>query len=1017
MIAFLTKRPIAVLISFFALMLLGIVAGNMVPTSLLPDTDIPQINIRIQVPNQSAREIEQNITSTMRDAMRQLHSLDAIESASGEGSGDIQLVFTHGTDMSMAFIAVNEKVDMLMNRLPPGTARPLVTRVSVSDIPVFHLQLYDRAGNESPQRLAEISSFTREIVRRRLEQSAEISMVDITGYTAPQVQLQPREDYLRTLGLNAGNLLHVFQENKISLGNVMVRDGHYRYYLKFVADLHDLDDIRQIPLQVNGRIFRLDELSAVSLNNAPATGAFYTNGHRAIDMAIIKQSAARMEDLQQSFQRLVAQFRQDYPDMQFRVSQDQTALLNYAVGNLYQDLVLGGMLAFICMMIFIRKPGAAILVGITIPVSLVLSQLGFYLFGISFNVISLGGLILGLGMIIDNSIVVIDTITLHRLQGKSLEEASVAGPNEIIIPLISSVLTNCAVFVPLLFLSGLAGAIFFDQALSITIGIVASMLVSVLLLPPLFLLIHRLRPFREDGKHQIPALVNVTGWYEKGIHWVFKHITITVMLVLGVMLTGIFCFLHIKKERLPPISRQELDVQIDWNGYADPLTANARVDSLLQPFRAYIERYSVWTGAQQYLLSAMRDMSSNQARIYIRLKKSEYLPLLVAQLPREAARHYPAALVEQHPAENAFDAVFADRQAPLVLQLSEKDSRTMPAIRQSEVFRQRLGYLLPGVPIAPIAHQQKLVLRTNTELASLYGVSLPELNNTLSNALKPLFVDNFQGTKELVPIVITSREYPSLQDLLIQTTVKGKKDQQYPLANFVSTSPDDDYRLITAGKQGEYYPIRLEVSDAGSVLDKLGDKLVRNNKEFSITLAGSYFDNQALIRQMSFILLISVVLLYFILSVQFESLLQPLFILAELPIAILGAFIFLDVAGSSLNLMSMIGIVIMSGLVINDSILKIDAINSYRRQGVPLIEAIHLGGLRRLKPMVMISLSTVGALLPTLFMRDLGSELQKPLSLTLLGGMTLGLLVSLFFVPLLYWLIYRGREKHSPKAL
>ncbi|SHN25187.1 efflux RND transporter permease subunit [Chitinophaga sp. CF418] len=1013
MIAFLTKRPIAVLISFFALLLLGIVAGNMVPTSLLPDTDIPHINIRIQVPNQSAREIEQNITSPMRDAMRQLNALDGIESSSGEGRGDIQLIFTHGTDMSMAFIAVNEKVDMLMNHLPPGTARPLVTRISVSDIPVFHLQLYDKFGNESPQRLAEISSFAREIVRRRLEQSPEISMVDITGFTTPQVQLQPREDYLRTLGLNAGNLLNVFQENRISLGNVMVRDGHYRYYLKFVASLQDLDDIRQIPLQVNGRIFRLEELSEVSLNNAPATGAFYADGHRAIDMAIIKQSAARMEDLQKSFRRLVAQFRQDYPGLQFKVSQDQTALLNYSIGNLHQDLVLGGILAFICMMIFIRKPGAAILVGITIPVSLVLSQLGFYLSDISFNVISLGGLILGLGMIIDNSIVVIDTITLHRQQGKSLEEASVDGPNEIIIPLVSSVLTNCAVFVPLLFLSGLAGAIFFDQALSITIGIIASMLVSVLLLPPLFLLMHRLRPFQEEGKHQIPALVNVTGWYEKGIHWVFKHTTLTVVLVLAVMLAGTFCFVHIKKERLPPISRQDLDVQIDWNGYTDPFTANARIDSLLRPFKPYIQRYNVWTGAQQYLLSEMREMASNQARIYIHLKKSEYLPLLTGKLPQEVVRYYPEALIELHPAENAFDAVFADRRAPLVLEISEKDSRAMPPVRRSEAFRHRLTYLLPGIPIAPIAHQQRLILRTNTELASLYGVSLPDLNNTLSNALKPLYVDNFQGAKELVPIVVASREYSSLQELLIQTTVKGKKDQQYPLSTFVTSSPDDDYRLITAGKQGEYYPISLEVANAESVLAKLEDKLVKNNGELSITLTGSYFDNQALIRQMSFILLLSVVLLYFILSVQFESLLQPLFILAELPIAILGAFIFLYVAGSSLNLMSMIGIVIMSGLVINDSILKIDAINSYRRQGVPLIEAIHLGGLRRLKPMVMISLSTVGALLPTLFMRDLGSELQKPLSLTLLGGMTLGLLVSLFFVPLLYWLIYRRRETHK----
>lgn len=1000
MIAFLVKRPIAVLISFFALVLLGIVAGNLVPTSLLPDTDIPQINIRIQEPDMSAREIEQNITTPLRDALRQLNALDDIQSTSGEGTGDVQLVFTHGTDMSMAFIAVNEKVDMLMNQLPAGTERPQVTKYSVADIPVFHLQVSDKKGNTTPARLADISSFTREIIRRRLEQAPEIAMVDISGYTTPQVQLQPREDYLRTLGLNANNLFIVFQENSMKLGNVMVRDGHYRYYLKFMSDMHELDDIRKIPLQVNGRIFRLDDLADVSLGNTTATGAFYADGRRAIDMAVIKQSAARMEDLRSSFNYLVEQFRQDYPDLQFKVSQDQTSLLNYAIGNLYQDLILGGMLAFICMMIFIRRLSAAILVGITIPVSLLLSQLGFYLFHISFNVISLGGLILGLGMIIDNSIVVIDTITLHQQQGAAIEEASIAGPNEIIIPLFSSVLTNCAVFVPLLFLSGIAGAIFSDQALSITIGIVSSMLVSVILLPPLFLLIHKMKFLQLE----IPAYVHVTGWYEAGIHWVFKHTRLTIMIAACVMLAGIGCYIHIRKERLPPISRQELDIDILWNDYHDPEQAKAKIDSILRPLSPYIANYSVWTGTQQYLLSDMRRMALRDTKVYVRLRQSSDMDAFSQQLQQ---RHYADAVLTLHPSENAFDAVFADRQAPLIFQISEKNSRQMPALLQSETFCRKLGAVIPGANIAPVSRQQKLVIKTNPELASLYGVSLYNLNSTLANVLKPLYVDNFQGGKELVPIVITTPQYNSLQQLLMQTFVRGKDQLEYPLSSFVSSSLDDDYQAITAGKQGEYYPVNLNVKDAGSVLEKIHERVVKANPELTINLAGSYFENEALIKQMSYILLISVVLLYFILSVQFESLLQPLFILAELPISILGAFIILDVGGSSLNLMSMIGIVIMSGLVINDSILKIDAINSYRKQGVPLVEAIHLGGLRRLKPMVMISLSTVGALLPTLFMHDLGSELQKPLSLTLLGGMTLGLLVSLFFVPLIYWLIYR----------
>lgn len=1013
MIRFLVHRPVAVVVSFVALSLLGLAAARLIPTSLLPDTDVPGIRVRIRAGDLSAREIEQRITAPSREALQQIRGLEAVESTSGDGLASLQLDFSYGTNMSLAFIAVNEKLDMVMAQLPREVERPEVTRLSIADIPVFHLHIRDAEGDESAQRMAAMSSFAREVIRRRLEQVPEISMVDMSGYTQPQVQLMPRKNYLIALKLDQAMLVQVFNENKLEIGSVMVQDGHYRFSLRIASSLADIESISNIPVNVSGRLFTLGQLVDIRLGTAPVFGEFYVGGRRAIDLAVIKQSASKMEDLQTAFTSTVKALRNDYPDLIFEVAQDQTALLDHTVGNLQQNLLLGGLLAFMGMLVFIRQLRSAILVGITIPVTLIISLLGFFLFGVSVNVISLVGLILGLGMIFDNSIVVIDTITMRqRVYEEDRSEAAVKGTCEVVVPLISSVLTNCAVFVPLILISGLASAIFYDQALSVIIGVAVSLLVSVILLPPLFLLVHRIRPFKTRTR-AIPTYVDVTGMYERSLRWVFRHRMAIFGIATALVAAGMYCFTRLGRERLPPISRTALELAIDWNAYMDLKESRQRVEDLLRNQRG-IANYSYWLGEQQYLLSDLREMGRSEARVFIRAESAADMERLSKGLQQDITCLYPQVLIKTTPARNAFDEVFSEREAPLRLLVSAADRRSMPKVEEVRTLIDKL-HQIPGIVVPAASLQRRLVLRTDAERAALYGLGIADVNKALASAIKPRFIDNYQGPESLVPIVFVNAGHTSVAAMLAATTVRNSEGHEYPLSIFVSVTSDEDFRFITASKKGQYYAVDIETDDPKRTLLELQHLTDQWVGHFEITYTGSYFTNKELMRQMATIFIVSVLLLYFILAAQFESLLQPLFILAELPIAVMGAIIFLYLGGNSLNLMAMIGIVVMAGLVINDSILKIDAINRSWRNGMPLLEAIHEGGLRRLKPMVMISLTSIGALAPTLFTRDLGSELQKPLSLALFGGMSVGLLVSLFFVPLIFWLVYRGREQVEDK--
>ena len=1010
MIRFLVGKPIGVLISFVAALLLGITAYLLLPTSLLPNIGVPKMMVKVNAANYAANEVEQRLITPIRNSLQQMHGLNEIESTSSEGKGIIRLSLEHGTNTDMGFVEINEKVDMAMNQLPKEIDRPLVSQVDIGDIPIFNLNIISQSKNLSDERLAEISNFAREIIRRRIEQLPEVAMVDITGYTQPEIRVIPKVGYLSALGIDNKLFLQAFQENKVNMGSILVKDGQYQYFLKFSNELQSLSSIENTPLNIAGRLFKLADLAEIRYANTTSRGSFFSNGQRAVNLKIIKQSGAKIDDLKKSMDVLLQHLKYDYPNINFEISQDQTILLNSSINNLWQDLILGGTLAFLMMLVFIRKVRSAILIGITIPLTLGISQLGFHLAGLSLNIVSLGGLILGLGMIIDNSIVVIDNISCYYKNGMDLTEACVYGTNEVVRPLITSVLTNCAVFVPLIFMSGLAGAIFYDQALSIIIGILTSLLVSIILLPPLYKLIYSWRN-EQKKEFEISACINVTHWYEYVFKKVFAYPVIACCFVGVLFISAVLLFNLLNKERVPPITRYASDIFIDWNENISVAENEDRIQTLISGIGKGVAETDAWIGEQQFMLPQDNEQSLSQAKLYIRVKQASDLGAFTQKISNLCREKYPTALLKIKASKNAFEELFASEQAVLRLNVSDKNGRAMPTIKQAEIFVDSLKNIIPDTDINPVAAYQKITLKINTERALRYQLEVADITERITEILKPTIIDNFQNAQALVPIVLANDSFASINDMLLQSFIRTPANTEIPLSFLVRARKEMDYKYITAGIQGAYYPIDIHTERPEQHLAKI--KNLANqpfSKMFSVTYTGSYFQNKRLLKEMANILAVSVLLLYFILAAQFESLIQPLFILVEIPVALSGAFIFIYIANNSINLMSMIGIIIMGGLIINDSILKMDAINQLRKQGVPLLEAIVEGGHKRLKPIIMISLTSIGALLPTLFMSDLGSELQRPLALALIGGMLVGMFVSLFFVPLLYWFIYKRKR-------
>jgi len=645
----------------------------------------------------------------------------------------------------------------------------------------------------------------------------------------------------------------------------------------------------------------------------------------------------------------------------------------------------------------------------------------FYVFKMSLNIISLSGLILALGMMIDNSIIVTENISQYREKRYSLRRACIVGTTEVLTPMLSSSLTTIAVFLPLIFMSGIAGAIFFDEAFSVTVGLLVSYFTGIILLPVLYFLIYRAgmrgkkgflsrkinNPFKEH---------TLDNFYDKGIDWIFSHKTICLLFcVLSVPLC-VFMFFFIDKSRMPEIDQNELMTRIEWNENIHLEESHKRIFNLFENLtESYIE-HSAFIGQQDFLLNRDQELSSSEAELYFKTKEPEEIIPLQKEIYAKIKQQYPLAVVSFSPPETFFEKLFVTGEADIVAELYARNKEFAPTADKLREMEQLMANRT-GLTPSGIAFENQLNISILQEKLLLYNVSYDDLYRTLKTAFKENSVAMLHSYQQYLPITISGDDKTVnsvLSGTLIQTRADKNGNIDYlPLREFISIYPSEDLKSITAGRNGEYIPFNFyNVNKAEKLMTEVKEVTDKTNA-WDITFSGSFFSNQKMLSELVVILFISILLMYFILAAQFESFLQPLIVLMEIPIDVAFALILLWVCGHTLNLMSAIGLIVTCGIIINDSILKLDAINELRKKGVPLVEAIHEAGRRRIRPIVMTSLTTIFAMVPFMFSSDMGSELQQPLSIAMIGTMTIGTLVSLFIIPLIYWFIYRKQDKKA----
>jgi multidrug efflux pump subunit AcrB len=1022
MVKFLLQRPIAVMMAFAACFVIGVVTYFTLPVSLLPDIAIPQISIHVSSENSSARELENTVVAPLRRQLLQVSGLREIKSETRDGDGIIRIEFEFGTNTDLAFIEVNEKIDAAMNSLPKETERPRAIKASATDIPVLYLNMTlkdDKPYEDTDEvRFLNMCELAENVVKRRIEQLSEVAMADITGVPGRMLQIVPDQEKLSITGITIADIESTLASNNVEPGSMLIRDGYYEYNVRISTLLRTQQDVENIYIRKGERLMQLKDLCKVDIVSQKRQGMSVAGGKRAVTLAIIKQGDENMDAMKAKLKETTDHFATMYPDIDFQVCRNQTELLDYSISNLQENFIIGFLLIFFVAIYFLGDVRSPIVIGLSMAVSVVITFFLFYLFKVSLNIISLSGLILAVGMMIDNSIIVTENISQYREHGYSLRRACAAGTTEVIAPMLSSMLTTVAVFVPLIFMSGIAGAIFMDQAFSIAAGLLVSYIIGIMLLPVLYLLFYRLgirrKGFLSKGFYKKE---NKNAWqerfYDDGIHWVFSHKKLSIAMTLAALPLCFFLFSYLEKERMPEIEQNELVMRIDWNENIHVDENHRRINALTKRIDKLVTEHTAYVGIQDYILNDGSELSATEAELYFKTEQSEGIKTLQEELNKVVRKEFPLAVLTFSPPETIFEKLFVTSEADIVAQLHSSNRSLTPELSSLQNVENAIVQQT-GIKSEGIALRNQMNIVVNRESLLLYNVSYNEVTRLLRTAFKENKISTLRSFQQYLPISIASEEQ-SINEILTNTLVQSQADKDgevsyIPLDRLVKVVPSEDLKSITAGKDSEYIPISFfDIEDAPQLMNDIR-MAVRETGGWEVDFSGSFFSNKKMIGELTVILFVSILLMYFILCAQFESFLQPLIVLVEIPIDVAFALASLWLFGHTLNLMSAIGIIVTCGIVVNDSILKIDSINELRKAGTPLMQAIHTAGIRRLRPIVMTSLTTIMAMVPLLFSSDMGSELQRPLAIAMIGSMLLGTLVSLFIIPLIYWFIYRRKE-------
>ncbi len=1027
------RRPVAILMIFAGLVILGWQGKSRLALDLLPAINYPNLTVITNYADTPADDLVRLVTEPLEEVVAGQEGVRRVVSKTREGVSTITVQYDWGTDMDFANLHLREAVDQVAYRddFPEVADRPLILRWDPSARPIAILVL------EGDDPLREMTDFAREVVKPAMEQIDGISQAEVIGGAEREILVQPDFQMLRLYGLTIEDLATALRVSNVNFPGGKIRKGPLYLPLRILGEFENLDEMRRTEIPAAGPGITLDDVADVIDTVKEPEGLTFLGADEVVALHLYKEVGKNTIDATKEVDTVLGVLRDQYPDFAAEFVYRDADYVAESVNGLQDSLLYGAILAFIVLFVFLADWRSPIVVGLAIPVS-IMTTFALLDFGhVNLNLMSLGGLSLAAGMLVDNSIVVLENINRHlaKLAGKdpgvrsgsdAVLDTCATATKEVASPVIAATLTTVAVFFPVIYVPGIAGEFFRDQALTVTFALLVSIFAALLLQP--MLSAHLLKPQQRPALIFRPAtavLDAVRNEYHRRLPVVLDHkFFFLVVVVLGLGATAVVG-VGMRKTFLPDRNQGDFSVHLELPA-GTPVEGAGQIASRLAEFlvdRPHVATVYTQVGQTEKTLASLKDYTApNVARIRVILDPSRHGKQDMEEVKR-------ALLEELEPLSGAvwtfrdegigLGEILASGEAPFTLGVVSEDPEAARRIAEN---------LLPQLTEIPglidlemdrVLGNPTMRLGLDREKALRYGIEPEFVANELRGRIQGTVATQYNEIDRRIDIAVRlPRDERQNLDEVLASPVTLPAGKTVTLGTFVTQEIERPVREIVRRDQRRQITISGDVQGRGvdevwADVQPVLDGSERPGGLVFVT-GGEQEEINRSFRDLGWALALSALLVYMILAAQFESFLDPLIIAAVLPIGVMGAVITLMVTGQTLNIISLIGLIALLGIAVNDAIVKVATIRRLRQEeGMTVREAVLEAGQLRFRPILMTTITTVLAMVPMGIGLGTGEQIQRPLAITIIGGLSLATWLTLYLTPCIYELAHGWQERRQ----
>ncbi|MDR1177931.1 MAG: efflux RND transporter permease subunit [Spirochaetaceae bacterium] len=1038
------SRPTTVFIVFALLIVLGVFALINLPIDLYPEINPPYLVVYTTYSGAGPEEVERSVTRVLEAALSSASGLEELTSTSSKGSSMVIMEFTYGTDLADATNSVRDALERTRNYMPTGSDSPMIFKFDPSMIPIMGLMV---TGNRSPEELREL---TEDTIVPRIEQTPGVATASAMGGREKIIRIEIPQSRLEAYGLTVSSLQQTLASQNMQVAAGTITENGISYLLTTMGEYTSLDQIRNTVISYKApqagqassgtaempRQVYLRDLADVFEGYRDETSTVYVNGESAVMMMVQKQSGKNSvqtaKDLRERLVRITRELPQDIKISEVFNTTDQ---IQNSVNEVVSTAVSGAVLAILILFVFLRSIKPTLIIGVSIPISIMITIMLMYFAGLTLNLMTLAGLVLGVGMLVDNSIVILENIYHYREKGAKLTAAAMLGTSEMIVAIAASTLTTICVFAPLVMFQSLlemAGEMFAGLAFTVVISLSSSLFVAIFLVPVLSshylpLVTRKQKPLTGILAPVDTAvgnfLIRLDNAYRKAVDRVLRHKLVVILLLLALFVGSLFLIPVIGWVFMP--AQQEDSVTI--NATLPMGTPLPQTEMTLKQLEIIVKREV--RGYERIVLNSgsggmLQSGSSNQGSLRINLPEFEDRIDSADDIKAKMRAHFNEFPGVTFAFGGGGMGMGSSNPVDIVLRTDDLVKGKAMADSIAALLKERMGEVVtePQVDLKDGLPQYEIIL--DRERIYALGLNTLTIGNEIKAAVDGITATRYKSGGNDYDVILILAEAdrstrPALDHIFVNSPVTG---QRIALSNFASY--DEGTGPMTIRRENQSRIIHITAGAVpGTKLNTLETR-VRNlitaeipaDDDVVIEYAGDNADMIKMMRRFLLIIAVAVLLVFGVMACLFESFKDPFIILFTIPLSVIGIVAIYLITGETFNILTAVGLLVLVGVIVNNGIVLVDYTNLLRKRGYSLHDACVEAAGNRLRPILMTTLTTILGLLPMAFFPGEGSELVNPIGKTVFGGLTFGTLMTLFLMPAVYYIMNRKSEERRRKA-